>query len=145
MTCSYLNPSPEAEAEAKAERRHAIYHAANEDDRLVAAESEWRDYLPPCWCSRCLGAWDDDEPELYPEPEKPAMRIDFIRHTTRPVRDAGAVYNNHPTAATNMAKRNREYLEDRAARRSRNRRILRACVRLLAVAAVLAVLYSTFH
>jgi len=63
VTCTYDNPSPEAEAKAKADRAKEYHEATSADDHLAAAESQWRDYLPLCWCNKCTGAWHEIDEE----------------------------------------------------------------------------------
>lgn len=65
VPCIRDNPTPEQEAAAKAARAAAFNLAIDEEDSLSAAESEWQDYLPLCWCPKCMGMLDDVAEEQH--------------------------------------------------------------------------------
>lgn len=71
------------------------------------------------------------------------MIIETVRHRSRPLR-VEAPYSNHPTKATRMAQRNREYIEERERKRRVARRIKVALLRIAVAAAALAAIYASF-
>lgn len=51
MLCNYNNPV--MQQKAKQARADAYNNAISEDDCLAAAESQWQDYIPVCFCPEC--------------------------------------------------------------------------------------------
>jgi len=66
-----------------------------------------------------------------------------IRRRTRIIR-AEVPYSNHPTKASRMAQRNREYIEERERRRRMARRIKVALLRIAIAVVVVAAIYASF-
>lgn len=67
------------------------------------------------------------------------MRI--IESNSKRTLRAEPMFNNHPTRATEMARRNSDFLAERDRKRRLRRRIFRITVRVAFAAAILAVLY----
>ena len=53
------------------------------------------------------------------------------------------MYNNHPTAATKIAARNKELLEQRRRRAARNSRIIKTLLKVMLTAIVALVIYKS--